>query len=213
MFTGIIKAVGIVESLRPQGGDVRLSVGAPDLEWEAQAAGDSIAVNGACLTIVELAREGFAADVSSKTLAVTTLGGLLPGAPVNLEPALAVGDKLGGHLVSGHVDCVGKVTRLEREARSLRLGIELPRDYRRYLAKKGSICVDGVSLTINEVSGSSFEVNIIPHTAGNTVIGGYERGTRVNVEVDLLARYLESLIGDRGADGISHELLRAHGYA
>lgn len=213
MFTGIIKGVGVVASLRPQGGDVRLSVRAPDLEWEAQAAGDSIAVNGACLTIVEVARDGFAADVSSETLAVTTLGGLGPGDPVNLEPALAVGDKLGGHLVSGHVDCVGKVARVEREARSLRLGMEVPRDYRRYLAKKGSICVDGVSLTINEVSGSSFEVNIIPHTAGNTVIGGYRPGTRVNVEVDLVARYLESLLGDRGDNGLSHELLRAHGYA
>lgn len=213
MFTGIIRAVGLVEDSRSRGGDLRLSVRAPDLPREGQSAGDSIAVNGVCLTIVELLPEGFTADVSAETRAVTTLGLLAARDRVNLELALAMGERLGGHLVSGHVDCVGRVTRRDRDGRSLRLAIELPREYRRYLAKKGSICVDGVSLTINEVSGISFEVNIIPHTAESTIIGGYAAGTRVNVEVDLVARYLESLMGEGAADGLSREFLRAHGYA
>lgn len=212
MFTGIIKAVGVIESLRSQGGDLRLAVRAPDLPWAEQATGDSIAVNGACLTITDLLPEGFTADVSAETRAVTTLGDVSTGDPVNLELALAAGDRLGGHLVSGHVDGVGTIRRVERQAGSLRLTIELPPEYRRYLAKKGSVCVDGVSLTINEVSDRSFEVNIIPHTAGNTIVGGYRPGSRVNIEVDLVARYLESLVAGGEGDGISKEFLRAHGY-
>jgi riboflavin synthase len=143
---------------------------------------------------------------------VTTLGELAVESRVNLEPSLAMGERLGGHLVSGHVDCVGSVTRLEHDARSLRLSIRVPAEYRRYLAKKGSVCVDGVSLTINEVSAGAFEVNIIPHTTENTVIGGYRIGRRVNIEVDLVARYLESLLGE-ASGGLSKEFLRAHGYA
>lgn len=212
MFTGIIKAVGVVESLRPQGSDFRLVVRAPALPWAEQSIGDSVAVNGACLTITDLLPEGFAADVSAETRAVTALGELTAGDPVNLELALAAGDRLGGHLVSGHVDCVGTVRRVEREAGSLRLTVELPAEYGRYLARKGSICVDGVSLTINEVSDRSFEVNIIPHTAGHTIVGDYMAGSRVNIEVDLVARYLESLIAGGEGGGISKDFLRAHGY-
>ena len=174
--------------------------------------GESIAVNGVCLTAVALHANGFDTDVSNETLAVTALGGLSVGSAVNLEPALSLGERLGGHLVSGHVDCTGKVVARREDARSVRLSIEIPKDYARYVAKKGSVCVDGVSLTINEVSGSIFELNIIPHTAEVTIIGDYRKGTIVNVEVDLLARYIERLLGGDG-DGISLEFLKAHGYA
>lgn len=213
MFTGIIRAVGTVGQIRPQGGDSRLTIHSTALPWREYAAGDSISVNGVCLTIVELLHDGFATDVSAETRDVTALRHLTGRARVNLEPALAVGDRVGGHLVSGHVDCVGSVTDLRPAARSTRLRIELPAGYRRYLAKKGSICVDGVSLTINEVSENAFDANIIPHTAATTIFGGYERGTKVNIEVDLIARYLESLMRNDEGSAISREFLRAHGYA
>ena len=213
MFTGIIRAVGTVDRVAPQGGDLRLSIRAADFPWGEQHGGDSIAVNGVCLTIAELRPDGFAADVSAETRDVTGLGGLGPGDRVNLEPALALGERLGGHLVSGHVDCVGTVTSARPDARSTRLSIELPAEYRRYLAKKGSISVDGASLTINEVSANGFEVNIIPHTLEATIAGGYKAGTHVNIEVDLVARYLESLLEGRDKAGITPEFLRAHGYA
>jgi riboflavin synthase len=212
MFTGIIRAIGTIERITPRGGDLRFSIRAPEFPWSAQHQGDSIAVNGVCLTIVELRPDGFTADVSAETRDVTALRHLGPNDRVNLEPALALGDRLGGHLVSGHVDCVGTVTGNRRDARSTRMAIELPAGYRRYLAKKGSICVDGTSLTINEVSGNTFEVNIIPHTAEATIAGDYKAGTRVNIEVDLIARYLESLLEGRDSGEISHEFLRAHGY-
>lgn len=213
MFTGIIKAMGKVERIEPRGGDLRLSIRSTDLPWLDYAAGDSISVNGVCLTAVELRHDGFDADVSRATMDVTALGNLTEKSAVNLEPALAVGDRLGGHFVSAHVDCTGTVTERKRDARSLTLRIELPPEYRRYLAKKGSVSVDGVSLTINEVSDKSFGVNIIPHTAETTIIGGYVAGTSVNIEVDLLARYLESLMHGGAESGISREFLRAHGYA
>jgi riboflavin synthase len=213
MFTGIIRAVGTVERLAPQGGDLRFSIRAADFPWSAQHGGDSIAVNGVCLTIAELRPDGFAADVSAETRDVTALGGLGTGDRVNLEPALALGERLGGHLVSGHVDCVGTVTSARPDARSTRLSIELPAEFRRYLAKKGSVCVDGTSLTINEVSANGFEVNIIPHTLEATIAGDYKAGTRVNIEVDLVARYLESLLEGQDKAGITPEFLRAHGYA
>ena len=212
MFTGIVKARGRVRSIEPRGGDVRLAIDSPDLDWSTFEPGESISVNGVCLTAVELDDAGFATDVSTETLDVTSLGELATGSAVNLEPALSVGERLGGHLVSGHVDCVGTVTALHRDARSIRMSIEIPPDYRRYVAKKGSVCVDGVSLTINEVSGSAFELNIIPHTADVTTIGQYSVGTTVNVEVDLLARYLERLLSQDDS-GISLDFLKAHGYA
>ncbi len=194
------------------GGDVRLSVNSPDLPWSDYEVGESISVNGVCLTAVSLNDDGFETDVSVETLDVTGLGGLGVGSTVNLEPAISLGERLGGHLVSGHVDCTGTVTSRAADARSVRLAIEIPREYARYVAKKGSVCLDGVSLTINEVSGNTFEVNIIPHTADVTILGDYKVGTVVNVEVDLLARYIERLLS-KDEDGISIEFLKAHGYA
>lgn len=211
MFTGIIRDKGRITAISRRGGDVRMRITSTGLSWADYAVGESIAVNGACLTAVVLHEDGFETDVSNETLDVTALGGLAEGASVNLEPALAVGERLGGHLVSGHVDCVGSVTSLGEDARSIRLRVELPRDYARYVAKKGSITIDGVSLTINEVSGNTFEVNIIPHTAAVTTIGDYVVGTRVNLEVDQVARYLERLLEDDSGK-LSIEFLRAHGY-
>ncbi len=212
MFTGIIKAKGSITAMQQQGGDVRMTVSSVGLPWSDFEIGESISVNGVCLTAVALHDNGFDTDVSVETLDVTALGDLTTGSDVNLEPALGVGERLGGHLVSGHVDCVGSVTSRSADARSIRLAIEIPVEYSRYIAKKGSVCVDGVSLTINEVSGNTFESNIIPHTADTTIIDGYAVGTAVNVEVDMLARYIERLLG-KDDDGISLEFLRAHGYA
>ncbi len=212
MFTGIIKAKGTITSMQRRSGDVRMTVSSGDMPWDDYEIGESIAVNGVCLTAVALHADGFDTDVSNETLSVTALASIGEGSSVNLEPAMAVGERLGGHIVSGHVDCVGKVLSVDEDARSMRLKLELPRDYARYVAKKGSVCIDGVSLTINEVSGNSFEVNIIPHTAEVTTIGDYAPGSVVNIEVDLLARYLERLLSADG-DGISLEFLKAHGYA
>ncbi len=212
MFTGIIKAKGSITAMQKQGGDVRMTVSSDGLPWSDFEIGESISVNGVCLTAVALNDNGFDTDVSVETLDVTALGDLTTGSDVNLEPALGVGERLGGHLVSGHVDCVGSVTSRSADARSIRLAIEIPAEYSRYIAKKGSVCVDGVSLTINEVSGNTFESNIIPHTADTTIIDGYAVGTAVNVEVDMLARYIERLLG-KDDDGISLEFLKAHGYA
>jgi len=212
MFTGIIKAKGTIRALEKRGGDVRLCVRSEGLLWSDYELGESIAVNGVCLTAVALHEDGFDTDVSVETLDVTALGGLEIGSPVNLEPAISLGERLGGHLVSGHVDCTGKISSRSADARSIRLSVEIPREYARYVAKKGSVCVDGVSLTVNEVSGSTFELNIIPHTADVTIIDDYAPGTVVNVEVDLLARYLERLL-DKDGDGVSLEFLKAHGYA
>jgi riboflavin synthase len=212
MFTGIIKAKGTISAMDKRSGDVRLSVRSEGLPWSDYEQGESIAVNGVCLTAVALHADGFDTDVSVETLDVTGLGGLAVGSEVNLEPAISLGERLGGHLVSGHVDCTGKVVSRTADARSIRLGIEIPREYARYVAKKGSVCVDGVSLTVNEVSGNTFELNIIPHTAQSTIIDDYAAGTVVNVEVDLLARYLERLL-DKDGDGISIDFLKANGYA
>ena len=212
MFTGIIKARGTIASIERRGGDVRLTVHSSGLPWADYQLGESIAVNGVCLTVVALHENGFDTDVSLETLNVTGLGKLAPGAAVNLEPAISLGERLGGHLVSGHVDCTGTVSARSADARSIRLVIEVPAEYTRYIAKKGSVCVDGVSLTINEVSDTNFELNIIPHTADVTIIGSYHVGTIVNIEVDLVARYLERLLSPDGG-GISLDFLKAHGYA
>ena len=212
MFTGIIKAKGTIIAMDKRGGDVRLSVRSEGLPWSDYEVGESIAVNGVCLTAVALHEDGFDTDVSVETLDVTALGGLAAGSAVNLEPAISLGERLGGHLVSGHVDCTGKVISRAADARSNRLTIEIPKEYARYVAKKGSVCIDGVSLTVNEVSGNTFALNIIPHTSEVTIINDYAAGTVVNVEVDLLARYLERLL-DKDGDGISLEFLKAHGYA
>jgi riboflavin synthase len=218
MFTGLIQSIGEIDRIAPVGGDARLMVRAGKLDLGAVALGDSIAVNGVCLTAVELDHGRFAADVSRETLAHTTLGDLRPGARVNLETALTLSTPLGGHLVSGHVDGVGQVLEMREDARSWRLQIHAPAELARYIAQKGSVCVDGISLTVNRVVGSVFDLNIVPHTLAETVIGDYRAGTRVNLEVDLVARYLERLLlGDRaaaeGGESITLDLLRRHGFA
>ena len=217
MFTGIIKAVGQISDIAPRGGDLRLTVRADGLPWQEFEVGESIAVNGVCLTAVHLHDDGFDTDVSRETMNVTALGDIQTGSAVNLEPSLALGERLGGHLVSGHVDCVGTVVAREPDARSLRFDLELPAEYARYVARKGSVCIDGTSLTINAVADNRFSVNIIPHTAENTIMHTYTVGTRVNIEVDLLMRYLERLMQggdtDTTAGGISREFLEATGYA
>jgi len=212
MFTGIIRAKGTISAMQKRGGDVRLSVRSDGLPWADYEIGESIAVNGVCLTAVELHEDGFDTDVSVETLDVTGLGKLDVGSSVNLEPSLSLGDRLGGHLVSGHVDCTGTVVSRTADARSIRFVIEIPEAYARYVAKKGSVSVDGVSLTVNEVSGNTFDMNIIPHTAEVTLFGEYAPGTVVNIEVDLLARYIERLLA-KDEDGISIDFLKTHGYA
>ena len=212
MFTGIIKARGTIGAIEPRGGDVRLTVRSNGLPWSDYELGESIAINGVCLTAVAVHEDGFDTDVSVETLNVTALGKLKVGSAVNIEPSISLGERLGGHLVSGHVDCTGTVTSRSVDARSIRLVVDIPKEYARYVAKTGSVCMDGVSLTINDVSPGSFDVNIIPHTAEVTMIDGYKFGTVVNIEVDLLARYTERLLNPDGS-GISMDFLKAHGYA
>lgn len=217
MFTGIIQAVGEIAALQPQGGDLRLRVRTGKLDLGDVQPGDSIAVSGVCLTAVELPGDGFWADVSGETLAHTVIGDLKAGARVNLEKALLPTTRLGGHLVSGHVDGVGEVVERRSDARSERLRIRTPQGLARYIAAKGSICVDGVSLTVNAVERNVFELNIVPHTLAETTLDEYRPGRRVNLEVDLIARYLERLLlGDaaaEGGQGVTLDLLRAHGFA
>ncbi|MCH8866695.1 MAG: riboflavin synthase [Proteobacteria bacterium] len=211
MFTGIIRAKGTITAIDRAGGDVTLSVRSDRLPFSTYEVGESIAVNGVCLTAIRLREDGFDADVSIESLNVTALADLAVGATVNLEPSLSVGERLGGHFVSGHVDCIGSVIKRATDARSIRLAIEIPAPYLRYIAKKGAVCVDGVSLTINEVSDNVIDLNIIPHTAESTIIGDYATGTAVNIEVDMLARYIERLLA-RAEGGLSMEFLRANGY-
>jgi riboflavin synthase len=200
MFTGIIEAVGKVAELQQRGGDARLRVLTGKLDLADVALGDSIAVNGVCLTAVGLPGDGFVADVSRETLSLTSLGQLKPGSRINLEKALTLATRLGGHLVSGHVDGLGTVIERHDDARSVRFTIEAPQELARYIAHKGSITVDGTSLTVNAVDGVRFELNIVPHTLQETIMGSYVAGQRVNLEVDLLARYLERLLlGDKAA--------------
>jgi riboflavin synthase len=211
VFTGIVQAIGNITAIERIAGDVRLTIRCGGLPFASYAVGESIAVNGACLTATALRADGFDTDVSTETLAVTSLGGLEVGSRVNLEPSLSVGDRLGGHLVSGHVDCLGKVTELRKDARSVRLRVVIAPEFARYVARKGSVCVDGVSLTINAVSANTIDLNIIPHTAETTIIGTYSVGMAVNIEVDLLARYIERLLlKDDG--GLTMEFLKANGY-
>jgi riboflavin synthase len=194
MFTGIVQHVGQVLAREPRGGDVRLTVGCGRLDLSSLRPGDSVCVQGCCLTAIEITGNTFVADLSRETLALTTLGELRAGAEVNLEPALRAGDPLGGHLVSGHIDGVARVTAAHADARSLRLSIETTAELARYLAPKGSVAVDGVSLTLNEITGTTFGVNIIPHTQTHTTLGRLAAGARVNLEVDQVARYIQRLM-------------------
>jgi riboflavin synthase len=216
MFTGIIQAIGTVAGIESRGEDVCLRIESGNLDLEDVRPGDSIAVSGVCLTAVESPGNGFFADVSGETLARTTLGTLAAGSPVNLEKALTPTTPLGGHLVSGHVDGVGVVIERCSEGRSERMRIQAPDQLARYIAEKGSICVDGVSLTINAVEGAIFDLNIVPHTLAETTLDDFSAGRRVNLEVDIIARYLERLLmGDKAAQAgsrITVGFLREHGF-
>ena len=194
MFTGIVQDLGTIVAREPRGGDLRLVIGFKALDEARVGLGDSISVQGCCLTVTGRKDRTFSADLSRETLALTTLGALAVGARVNLEPALRAGDVLGGHLVSGHIDGTARVSSVETDARSQRLTIGVPPELMRYIARKGSVTVDGVSLTVNEVAGASFGVNIIPHTQAVTTLGALTAGAAVNLEVDQLARYVERLL-------------------
>jgi riboflavin synthase len=193
MFTGIVETTGRLARIEPRGGDVRLVIDAGRLGLDDVALGDSIAVSGVCLTAIGIDGDAFAVDVSTETLSRTSLGALGVGARVNLEKALRLSDRLGGHLVSGHVDGLGRVVSIEPDARSQRWTFELPPELARYAAPKGSIAIDGVSLTVNEVGGARFGVNLIPHTIDITTLGDRKVGDAVNIEVDMIMRYVERL--------------------
>lgn len=227
MFTGIIEAVGEVIDSRPQGGDLRLRIGTSAMDLIDVKLGDSIAVNGVCLTVVELPGDGFWADVSRETLAYTDFDLLGAGDKVNLEKAMMPTSRLGGHIVSGHVDGIGEVVERREDGRSIRFGIKAPEALARYIAAKGSITIDGVSLTVNAVDGRLFELNIVPHTLDQTLIKYYSVGRRVNLEVDMIARYLERLLQGTNtpaasadddtttdaASGLSQAFLAEHGFS
>ncbi|MDF1630526.1 MAG: riboflavin synthase [Alcanivoracaceae bacterium] len=218
MFTGIVEAKGEIVSLTPKGGDVTLRIRTGVLDLSDVQLGDSIAVNGVCLTAVTLPGDGFTADVSGETLRLTTLGNLRAGSIVNLEKALTPTTRLGGHLVSGHVDGLGEVVSMKPDARSIRFDIRAPNELAKYIAHKGSITVDGISLTVNSVEGAVFSLNIVPHTQKMTTIAEWQPGSKVNLEVDVIARYLERLLmGERAAQpgesgGISMAFLAENGY-
>jgi riboflavin synthase len=217
MFTGIIEAIGSIRALTPKGGDVRVYVATGKLDLGDVKLGDSIAVNGVCLTAVALPGDGFWADVSRETLARTAFIDLKAGSPVNLEKALTPSSRLGGHLVSGHVDGVGEVIARADNARAVQFTLRAPRELAKYIAHKGSITVDGTSLTVNAVNGAEFELTIVPHTLAETIMVDYRPGRQVNLEVDLLARYLERLLlGDKAAEpnasGLTQSFLAEHGY-
>ncbi len=197
MFTGLIEGVGHVAVLEPRGGDMRLRIAAGTLPFDNIALGESIAVSGVCLTVIESDASSFAADASNETLALTTLGTMAVGHAVNLERAMRPTDRLGGHLVSGHVDGVGRVLSIHDDARSQRWRFAAPASLSKYIATKGSICVDGVSLTVNAVDDAGFEVALIPHTVSHTAFSSTHIGDAVNLEVDLVARYVERLLSAR----------------
>jgi riboflavin synthase len=212
MFTGIIESVGSIRAIVPQGGDVRVTVQtsssghkSADLSMLDVHLGDSIATNGICLTVIEIGADYYVADVSGETLRRTTLGQWKTGTRVNLEKALLPTTRLGGHLVSGHVDGLGEIVVQRQDARSLYYEVRAPRELARYLAEKGSVTVDGISLTINQLSGATLSLNLVPHTANHTNINDWKVGSFVNLEVDVLARYLERLmLGDRAADTVGN---------
>ena len=198
MFTGIVLAKGHLISITERGGDLELGIDAAALDTARLSVGDSVAVQGVCLTVTRRQGACFFADVSRETLGLTTLGKLKAGSNVNLEPSLRAGDALGGHMVSGHVDALGVLRQTAEDARSRRMEFELPADLMRFVAPKGSICIDGVSLTVNKVEGLRFDVNIIPHTLKETTLGELRIGNEVNIEIDVVARYLERLMTKTG---------------
>ena len=218
MFTGIIEAVGTITSLNDLGDNYRLVVNTGKMNMQDVHLGDSIATSGVCLTVVDKGLDYYAADVSAETIKLTGFANYSVGHSVNLEKAMRVDSRFGGHIVSGHVDGVGKVELINEHSNYVEIWVKAPDDIAKYIAHKGSITVDGVSLTVNEVKGASFMIWLIPHTLSETVIGGYKSGTQVNLEVDVIARYLERLLlGDKAAHidtnkDISLAFLAEHGY-
>ncbi len=216
MFTGIILAIGKIAAIERRAGDCRLKIDTGSLSLADVALGDSIAVNGVCLTAVELGAHYFCADVSNETLSRTILNTATTGTPVNLELALTPSTRMGGHIVSGHVDGIGKIIGKKADGRSYRFTIKAPDNLAKYIAEKGSICINGISLTVNDVKGAEFNVNIVPYTLKDTTLGEATVGTPVNLEVDLLARYMERLMQGEAAaynqGGITEELLQKSGF-
>ncbi len=213
MFTGLIQAVGKIQSIGDRGRDKYIRIHVGNMSMEDVALGDSIAVNGVCLTALDIDAHSFAADVSAETIEHSIFKYLGVGAAVNLEKSLTPSSKLGGHFVSGHVDGVGEIIQRYADGRSERFVVRTPSALSKYIAPKGSICVSGISLTVNEVSRDTFGVNIVPHTLKETILGDLHVGDKVNLEVDIIARYLEQLLeGRRGADGISETLLANAGF-
>ncbi|MEQ1484429.1 riboflavin synthase [Methyloglobulus sp.] len=216
MFTGIISAIGLISAIEHKGGDCRLTINTGKLSLSDTQLGDSIAVNGVCLTAVELGKQHFCADVSNETLSRSTLKNAVVGTPVNLELALTPTTRMGGHIVSGHVDGIGELVELKPDARSWRLSFKAPDELAKYIAEKGSITINGISLTVNTVNGAVFSVNIVPHTLKETTLADIKVGNQVNLEVDLLARYMERLLlGDKAAkpeSAITETLLRDSGF-
>lgn len=215
MFTGIIEALGRVVNCELHQGDMRLRINTGSLGLSDVILGDSIAVSGVCLTVVDLPGDGFWADVSGETLAHTVLADIKVGAAVNLEKALMPTTRLGGHMVSGHVDGVGRVLERTSDARSAQFTLSVPASLAKYISQKGSVCVDGVSLTVNAVDGATFSLNIVPHTLQQTTLDSWQPGHKVNIEVDVIARYLERLMmGDAAADsaGVTTTLLKNNGF-
>ena len=216
MFTGIILAIGKIAAIEHRVGDCRFKIDTGKLSLADVVPGDSIAVNGVCLTAVELGSHYFCADVSNETLSRTLLNSATAGTPVNLELALTPSTRMGGHIVSGHVDGIGKIIEKKADGRSFRFKFQAPDNLAKYIAEKGSICINGISLTVNEVNGAVFSVNIVPHTLKETTLGDAVAGTQVNLEVDLLARYMERLMQGEAAakdhGGITEELLQKSGF-
>lgn len=194
MFTGIVQGMGTVRAIEPRGGDATIVFDAGDVSLAGIELGGSIAVNGVCLTATQFDASSFRADVSRETLTLTTLGDCTVGMPVNVEKALLAGQALGGHYVTGHVDGVGQLVARHDDARSVRMEFQVPAELARYVARKGSICIDGVSLTVNGAQGDRFDVNLVPHTLGVTTLGRLQPGSRVNLEVDIIARYVERMM-------------------
>lgn len=213
MFTGLIQSIGEITELKRDNNDLRIRIDSRGLDMDIVKLGDSIAVNGVCLTVVGFDNSSFRADVSAETLANTTLGNWASGQKVNMEKALTFSQPLGGHLVSGHVDGTGKILARNQDGRSVQFSIEAPKELEKYIARKGSICIDGTSLTVNTVKPGQFEINIVPHTLDQTIIHQYQPGVLVNLEVDLIARYLEQmLISGETSQGVSLQSLQEYGF-
>ncbi len=196
MFTGMINSIGTVARIDEMQDDRRITIDARKLDMQDANTGDSICCNGVCLTVIDISDKEFITDISVETLSCTTFKDLVIGSQCNLEKAMKMNDRLGGHLVTGHVDGLGKIIAIDDDARSCQISIEVPHNLSKYICKKGSVSVDGVSLTVNDVSDSSFDVNIIPHTLSETIFHSYQKGILVNIEVDIIARYLERLLSD-----------------